>query len=205
MSGKVHPLRPEPPRVVALGDHAADNLAFIRQAMAGASAFTALPGLGLVWMGLSAAAVAAWTWGTPVAPGGPFACWMAEACLAVAIALGSMQRKAWRAGGSLVHGSGRKFFMSFLPAILAGALLTFVLRPTALAPQVPGMWLLLYGTGVVAAGSHSVACVPAMGLSFMALGAAALWQPAWSSALLALGFGLLHVGFGLWIWRHHGG
>lgn len=205
MSGKVRPLRPEPPRVVALGDHAADNLAFIRQAMAGASAFTALPGLGLVLMGLSASGVAAFTWQAPMAPEG-LVLWLGEAALAVLIALMSMRRKARRAGSSLVHGSGRKFFMSFLPAVVAGAVLTAVLWPTPAAPLVPALWLLLYGTGVVAAGSHSVACVPFMGAAFMALGLAAFLAPAaWSAAFLAAGFGLVHMGFGLWIWRKHGG
>lgn len=204
MNGKVRPLRPEGPRVVALGDHAADNLAFIRQAMANAGAFTHLPGLGLVLMGLSASAVAAFTWPQPMAPE-CLVLWLGEAALAVLIALTSMRRKARRAGASLLHGSGRKFFMSFLPAILAGALLTVAMWPSPLAAWVPAMWLLLYGTGVVAAGSHSVACVPTMGAAFMTLGALAFLSPAWSPLLLGLGFGLVHMGFGLWIWRHHGG
>jgi hypothetical protein len=45
-----------------------------------------------------------------------------------------------------------------------------------------------------------------MGLSFMVVGAAALAAPAaWGGALMAAGFGALHVLFGALIARKHGG
>jgi len=60
--------------------------------------------------------------------------------------------------------------------------------------------------GVVAAGAFSVKVVPAMGVGFMGLGAAALvLPPAAGNWLLAAGFGGLHTGFGIVIARRHGG
>jgi hypothetical protein len=45
-----------------------------------------------------------------------------------------------------------------------------------------------------------------MGIGFMVLGAVALVSPpAWADALMAVGFGGLHVAFGLWIGRRYGG
>jgi hypothetical protein len=45
-----------------------------------------------------------------------------------------------------------------------------------------------------------------MGVSFMALGVAAFASPAaWGDALMAAGFGALHIGFGIFIARRHGG
>jgi hypothetical protein len=46
-----------------------------------------------------------------------------------------------------------------------------------------------------------------MGLSFLTLGALALWPGAraFGDLILAAGFGGLHVGFGWWIARRHGG
>jgi hypothetical protein len=117
-----------------------------------------------------------------------------------------MDRKAHAAKMPLLSGPGRKVAFSLSPPILAGALLTVVLYRAGLVNAIPGLWLLLYGTGVITGGMFSVSVVPIMGICFMALGAAALLvQPGFANWFMAAGFGGLHIVFGVVIARRYGG
>lgn len=196
-------LRPGEP--MALHDHAMDNLRFIRQTMERAGSFTAISGWGIALLGVTALVAAAVAALQPT-PGRWVAVWIAEAAVALAIAVGTTLRKARRAGEPLLAGPGRKLVLSFAPPALAAALLTPVLFGSGQAALLPGLWLLLYGASVVTGGTFSVRAVPLMGVGFMVLGAVAVVAPpAWADAFMAAGFGGLHIVFGLRIGRKYGG
>jgi hypothetical protein len=181
-----------------------DNLSFIRETMERATAFTAVPGWGGVAMGGIALIAAGLGWREP--PEAWLLIWVGAAFAALLVGGWSMVRKASRAGTTVFSYSGRRFVLSYVPPILVGALLTLVLVRAGLYAALPGTWLLLYGTGVVTGGAFSVRVVPLMGICFMALGTVALFGPAeWGSALMAAGFGGLHIAFGLIIARRYGG
>ena len=81
-----------------------------------------------------------------------------------------------------------------------------VLVQAGLTNAIPGVWLLLYGTGVITGGMYSVKVVPIMGLCFMALGALALFSShAFANWFMAVGFGGMHLVFGAIIVRKYGG
>ena len=186
--------------------HAIDNLRYIRRTMERAGSFTAVPGTGGVLMGF--VALAAWVASAGDTLGGPrwLAAWMAAAVVAVAVGVAAAAWKSRRAGLPLLSGPGRKFVAGFAPAMLAGALLTAVLFRAGEARLLPGVWMLLYGAGVVSGGSASVRVVPLMGACFMAAGAIGLLLPGTGSdALLAAGFGGFHIIFGAVIAVKYGG
>lgn len=188
-----------------LGCQAEHNLRFIRATMERAASFTAVPGWGGVAMGITALAAAALSLRART-PGEWLAIWLAEACVAIAIGLWAMARKARRTNTDLFSGPARRFLLTLTPPLGAGALLTLALERAGLVSLLPGIWLLLYGTAVVTGGAMSVRTVLVMGALFMLLGAAALSSPvAWGTAYLAAGFGALHIGFGIAIARRHGG
>jgi hypothetical protein len=198
------PARP-PSEPIALGDRAKDDLLFIRRTMERGPAFTAVPGWGGVAMGASALAAAALAAGRPT-PEGWLAVWLAEAVLALGLGGWAMKRKAARADLPVFSGAGRKFFLSFLPPALAGAAITAALVRGGEFSLIPGVWLLLYGVAVVTGGAFSVKAIPLMGVGFMLLGGLALaTAPHGGDLLLAVGFGGLHLLFGLHIARKHGG
>jgi hypothetical protein len=192
-------------QTTTLGDRARDDLRYIRRTMDRGPAFTAVPGWGGVAMGLSAL-VAGMIAATRPTPEGWLLVWLVEAGVAMGIGGWAMNRKAAKADLPVLTGAGRKFFLSFLPPAIAGAVLTGALYRTGDLSFVPGAWLLLYGAAVVTAGTFSVKVVPLMGVVFMLLGAVALFSdPAWGNPLLMVGFGGVHVAFGLHIARKHGG
>jgi hypothetical protein len=192
-----------PPR--PLHDRALDNLQYIRSTMERAGSFTAVPGWGMVALGVTALA-ATWVARRQPRDAAWLAVWLGEAVLAVVIGGTALVRKARVGHDPLLSGPGRRFGLGFLPPVTVGGLLTIALHQAGLFHAMPGTWLLLYGTAVVTAGAFSVRVVPLMGLCFMLLGAVALFAPAaWWPWFMATGFGGLHIAFGTIIARRYGG
>jgi hypothetical protein len=189
----------------ALHARAMDNLAFIRDTMESAGAFTAVSGWGLIFIGLTALVAAALA-AQQTTPQGWIQIWLGAAILAPLIQIWAVVRKVRAAGIPLLRGPGRKFLLSFSPPMLVGALLTVVFYRAGLIEILPAIWLLLYGAAVVAGGAFSVQIVPFLGASFMAAGAVALFAPPeWSNWIMGATFGGLHIGFGIPIARRYGG
>src|SRR6202042_1041600 len=124
--------------------------------------------------------------------------WLAEALVAVAIALLSVVWKANRRGLPVFSGPGRKVALGLLPPLIAGAFLTFSLYRMGLRSALPATWLLLYGAGIITGGAFSVPAVPVMSACFMPVGGLGVFGPAaWGPWFLAAGFGGLHLLFGV--------
>lgn len=182
-----------------------EQLRFIRQTMESAGSFTAVPGWGQIYIGITALG-AAWLASRQLTAAGWIQVWLTEAVLALGIAAWSIVEKAKRANQSLDSQPARKVALSLTPPIVAGGVLTWVLFQSGLTAAIPAMWLMLYGTGVMAAGAFSVSVVPVMGLCLFATGALAVITPeSWHNAEMAVGFGVLHIVFGGIIARRHGG
>jgi hypothetical protein len=182
-----------------------DNLRYIRETMERATPFTGISGWGEITIGLTAL-IASFIAAQQQSFKAWFAVWVAEGVISLLIAGWSMDRKARAVHMPLVSGPGRKAVFSLAPPLIAGALLTLVLKRAGVESAIPGSWLLLYGTGVITGGMFSVRAVPAMGICFMLLGAVALFSPpAYANWFMAAGFGGLHLLFGAIIVRKYGG
>jgi len=201
----IRPIRDNAPEPIPMQAHAIDNLRYIRETMERAGSFTAVPGFGGITMGLTAVAAAAVaTWQSSIDHW--LATWLMEGALAIVIGVLAMWRKASLAGLELWSAPARKFAYAFVPPMVAGAAVTLALWRNGLAHMIPGVWLLLYGVGVVTGGAFSVRVVPVMGVCFLAAGVAALFTPfSWANLWLGACFGGLHIVFGAIIARKFGG
>jgi hypothetical protein len=190
--------------VTSLDRQAAESIAFIRHTMARSASFTAVPGWGGMAMGIIgviAAVVAsradAMTW---------LAIWLGAAAVAVPLGFVAMIVKTHRHAVPLWSPAGRRFAQGFLPSIAVAAILTVLLVREQRFDLLPATWLLLYGAGVMAGGSASVATLAWTGATFIGCGVAAgVTPPAWGDLWLGVGFGAAHIGFGFIIARRHGG
>jgi len=193
------------PEPAPIHEHAISNLRYIREAMERATAFTSIPGWGGVVVGLTAVAAAViahqapnwrqWLW-----------TWLIEASVAAVIAGVTMVVKGRRANVSFTGAPARRFFVSYFAPIVAGAALTLVIWRIGAFEALPAVWLLCYGASFVSSGAYSIRVVPVMGVCFMLLGIAAGFVPfVVGNALMGVGFGGLHIIFGLIIARNYGG
>jgi hypothetical protein len=194
---------PRSDNTVALDSHALGTLNYIRASIEAAGAF-AVPGIAGIAMGVVGVAA------TVVAslPGlGAYwvQIWLLAAIAASAIGVVLVARQQAR-GFILYRGPARKFVLSLCPALLAGAVLTGVFWQLGLTSLVPGMWLLLYGCAVLSASlmtsATMVRLIALMGALFVVYGLVAFQLPIrWHNYTLGLGFGALHLLFGILIGR----
>jgi hypothetical protein len=187
-------------KIVNLDMHAIATLRYIRASMDGAgsvaipgSAGFAMGGIGLAAAGLSLMPDFEQYW-LPI--------WLVAAPLAAIVGALLLANSGSLATFVATGTPGRKLALGLLPSLFAGAVMTAVLWTADRTMAIPGTWLLLYGCGLISASVSTTAIVARMGLCFTGLGVVALLGPAMLQIpLLALGFGGLHIIFGILIAR----
>jgi hypothetical protein len=196
------PIRPESP--AAIESRALGTLAYIRASIESSSSMD-VPGMAGIVMGLIGILAAIAVSMPRLAPHW-LAIWLIAAALALLLGGALVARQIVRRGHSRYLGPARKFLLCLCPALLAGAVLTMVLGSAGATSLIPGMWLLLYGCAVLSASTVTTAeiarLISIMGGLFAGLGLMAFALPTIAhTIMLGLGFGLLHIIFGILIGR----
>jgi len=195
------------------GRAAHEDLQYIRRTLDAAGSFSGIPGRGMVVIGLLALAavglnlcVTGAPWDVAARPVESLAVWAALLALSIFIGLWTMARKARRTGQVMWSPVLRKALWGYCAAMLLGGMLSAAVIRQRRFDLLPEIWLGCYGTALIAGGVMSVAPVRWMGIAYLVLaGAGALLPPQMGLALLAAGFGGLHLAFGAYIaWRHDG-
>lgn len=191
-------------KTVNLDAHAVATLRYIRASM-DAAAGVAVPGSAGIAMGIVGFAAAAICLLPPLQRYWVFV-WLSAAPLAAGVGGVLLARPnsplAFVAQGT----AGRKLAFCLLPSLFGGAAMTIVLWSGAHMSAIPGTWLLLYGCALISASVPTTTLVAWMGVSFVGLGIAALFAPFMvQMILLGLGFGGLHILFGILMGRIRNG
>lgn len=189
---------------IPIETRALGTLAYIRRSIdsSGSMVVPGMAGVVMGCIGLAAAAAAS----APRWAASWLAIWMVAGATAFLVGGALMAREAAQSGHARYLGPVRKFLLCLCPALFAGAVLTAVLCRAGLVNLLPGTWLLLYGCAVLSASTVTVPStmrlIWIMGSLFIALGSAAfLLPPAAHTPVLGVGFGVLHIVFGLLIGR----
>src|SRR6185437_13237318 len=122
---------------VPIDRRAADNLRFIRDTMERAGSFTAVPGWGGVVIGCTALVAGALAAGLTEREA--FFVWLTEAGLALFLGFVAVRLKSKRLELSLYSREARRALLSFVPPLMAGAVLTAVLFQTGDIGVLPGL------------------------------------------------------------------
>jgi len=196
------PVRSEAP--ASIESRALGTLAYIRASIESSSSMD-VPGMAGIVMGVIGILAAVVVSLPRFAPHW-LSIWLAAAVVALLFGGALVARQIAQHGRGRYLGPARKFLLCVCPALLAGAVLTWVLVTVNMADIVPGMWLLLYGCAVLSASTVISAAVArfvcVMGAVFVVLGILTFVLPATAHiAMLGLGFGVLHIVFGILIGR----
>lgn len=190
---------------IDIREQARDNLRFIRGAMERAERLSSASGAGAMVMGGVALGAMALAAGLDDLAG-QLLIWIGAAFLALAAGAIGSWLKARSNDLVLLGDPGRRFLLCLIPSLLVGVILSASLWQTPQITLLPGLWMMLYGCGVLAAGTYAAPPVMQMGGCFILAGLFVHALPgAWSNVLLGAAFGCLHLYFGYQVYRHHGG
>lgn len=117
--------------------------------------------------------------------------------LALGTAIGLSYRKAEREGESVWNAASRRLLASMAVPLVAGGLLLLLLLSNGLIGLMAPLSLLFYGIALYNAGNITYKEIKYLGLIQIVLGLAGTWFIAYSLLLWAIGFGAVHIIYGI--------
>lgn len=128
--------------------------------------------------------------------------WSAVALVALVGVLWSTLRKARARDEEVLNTPTRMVLGALCPAGFSLLALTVALGAHGRVDLLPGVWLLFYGTGLFSAALFARREFQKIGVTALVLGAAALaCPPGWGTLFMGVGFGALHLAYGVTAWR----
>ncbi|MEQ8524984.1 hypothetical protein [Gracilimonas sp.] len=127
--------------------------------------------------------------------------WLAIGVLVLALvtAIYFSKRKADGNGENIWNATSRRLLSSMAIPLVAGGALMLVLIAKGLIGLIAPLMLLFYGLALVNAGRYTIPEVTLMGMVQIALGIAGAWFIGYGLVLWAVGFGAIHIVYGMYM------
>ncbi|MFN8205880.1 MAG: hypothetical protein U0T82_00525 [Bacteroidales bacterium] len=123
--------------------------------------------------------------------------------MAIILAYWFTLRNARKKGVSIWDPATRRVIFHLGIPLLAGGLFCLILAYHELGWLCAPVTLLFYGIGLISASKYTFAEVGYLGAAEIALGLLASFKPGYGLIFWAIGFGILHIIYGIYTWRKY--
>ncbi len=119
--------------------------------------------------------------------------------LALITAVFFSKRKAAQKGESAWNATSRRMLSNMAIPLITGGALIAIFVSKELVGLVPALMLIFYGFSLILGGHFTLREVRVMGFIQLFLGLLAAWFIEYSLIIWTIGFGLVHIGYGLYM------
>ncbi len=188
------------------------DISEIKNLMSKSSRFISLSGLSGILAGVYAligAAIAYWlvenySYGVLTLNGWVFRYCIAilatVALLSIVTALILTTKKAKKQGSKIGDSTSRRLVINFLIPLVVGGLYILTILNQGKYGQTGGLMLIFYGLALVNASKYSIGDIRYLGFIQITLGLIAAFFPGYGFWLWVLGFGIMHIIYGTWMY-----
>ena len=100
---------------------------------------------------------------------------------------------------SLWDAPAKRLLITLMIPLVSGGILCLIFIDKGLSPYLASLTLIFYGLALVNASKYSLDEIRNLGLMEILCGLLAAWEPKFGVLIWGIGFGLLHIGYGLLI------
>jgi len=128
---------------------------------------------------------------------------LAVLLFSAAVAFYFSRRNAAKSGRSIMTPVAKRLLISLLIPLVTGGIFSFILMFQDLYQLIVPVLLIFYGLGLVNAGKFTYSEVFYLGLCEIFTGLVSTFFPALGLIFWSIGFGLMHIGYGIYMFRKY--
>lgn len=119
--------------------------------------------------------------------------------LALVTAIYFSWKKSQHNGQKIWNSTSRRLLMSMAVPLTAGGILLLIVASKGFIGLIPSLMLLFYGLALYNAGNYTIPEVRLMGIAQVGLGLLSAWFIEYGLLLWTIGFGVIHIIYGIYM------